>query len=132
VTEGISEQVTEGNVQASQDEVMVEWRKIHTEDLLTLNHEIGIRIIKLRKMSWEDDAAGISGVHRFLWGNMKRNSKKSSSIKGDNVKTGLRQVRGGYGPNSYYSGHRLLTGSCVHDNELLGSIKASKISLVAE
>ena len=58
------------------DEVTVEWRKLHNEELNDLYSLTNIvRVVKSRRMRWEGHVARMGEdrvVHRVLWGSLRK------------------------------------------------------------
>ena len=85
------------------DEVTVEWRKLHNEELNVLHSLPSIvRVVKSRRMRWAGHVARMRedrGVHRVLVGKPegKRPLGKPKSRWEDNIKMDLEEVGRGRG-----------------------------------
>ena len=83
------------------DEVTVEWRKLHNEELNDLYCSPNIvRVIKSRRMRWEEHVARMGerrGVYRVLMGKPegKRPLGRPRRRWEDNIKMALQEVRCG-------------------------------------
>ena len=84
------------------DEVIREWRKLHNEELNDLYSLPNIvRVVKSRRMRWAGHVARLRqgrGVYRVLMGKPegKRPLGRPRRRWGDNIKTDLQEVGGGY------------------------------------
>ena len=88
---------------SKRDEVTVEWRKLHNEELSDLYSLPNIvRVVKSRRMSWAGHVARMGqgrGVHRVLVGKPegKRPLARPRRRWEDNIKMDLQEVEGGCG-----------------------------------
>jgi len=111
------------------DEVTVEWRKLHNEELNDLcPSPNSVRVIKSRIMRWAGHVTRMgerSGVCRVLVGKteLKRPLGRPRSRWEDNFKVGLQECNG---LDRSGSGQGQVAGTCECSKEPPGSMKCGK------
>jgi hypothetical protein len=109
------------------DEVMGEWRKLHSGELHNLClSPVNIRQVKSRRMRWAEHVARMGkgrNVYRVLVGKPegKRQLEISRRRWEDGIEMDLREIGWGCGVDSRGSGYGPLAGCCECGDEPLGS-----------